>query len=232
MDIGTKFSLEDFLAYLFPGIVGTLGLYVLLLLTPLSSLLTTLPLDLATGVLLLALSYVIGVVLSGLAEIALEPKRQRMHLGWVRNKILIPGFEQEIISAFWTTFGKSEEGEAEWSSTHFFLCRSLVLEFMPGLAQTIQRQSSLRQLRMNLIPSITIWAIAGVMWGLRLIASVPAWGYALAIGSAIAWLLIVGTIVNRMNSNERREVREVLTAFLAGFKKGAFKEKKGSDAKA
>ena len=35
MDIGNKFSLVDFLAYLFPGIVSTLGLFLLLLLTPL-----------------------------------------------------------------------------------------------------------------------------------------------------------------------------------------------------
>jgi hypothetical protein len=96
---------------------------------------------------------------------------------------------------------------------------------MPGLAQLIQRQSSLRQLRMNLIPAVTILSIVGVGWGIRAINNtMPVWGYGLAISSVILWFPIVVTIINRMHRNEEREVREVLTAFLAGYKKGLFEK--------
>lgn len=232
MDISSKFSLVDFLAYLFPGITGTLGLFLLLLLTPLRPFLVSMPIDLATGVLLLALSYVIGVIFSGFAEVIIQKRRaQRKPLGWAKTTMPVPGFEEETIAAFGATFGGSEGNKVEWSSTHFYLCRSMVFEFMPGLAQRVQRQSSIRQLRMNLIPAITIWSIAGVAWGVGIITDNPFWGYTLITGSVILWFPVVGTVVNRMDRNERREVREVLTAFLAGYKKGLFREKKEPESK-
>ena len=241
MDISNKFSLVDFLAYFFPGIISTLGLFLLLLLTPLGTLLTLLPTDLVTGIILLTISYVIGVVLSGFAEITFRTgvkfksclwvKSERILRTrakfkprlWIKAVIPIAEFREEIISAFSTMFEEDKETKVEWSDAHFYICRSLVFEFMPGLAQLIQRQSSLRQLRMNLIPAVTICSIVGVGWGIRAINStMPVWGYALTISSAILWLLVVGTIINRMNRNEEREVREVLTAFLAGYEKGLF----------
>jgi len=223
MDISNRFSLVDFLAYFFPGLISTLGLSLLLLLTPLGTSLTLLPANFATGIILLTISYVIGVVLSGFAEIILRKGAKPESRLWVKAAIPIPEFREEIISAFSTIF--EEETKAEWSATHFYICRSLVFEFMPGLAQLIQRQSSLRQLRMNLIPAVTILSIVGVGWGIRAINNtMPVWGYGLAISSVILWFPIVATIINRMNRNEEREVREVLTAFLAGYKKGLFEK--------
>ncbi|MGD9101682.1 MAG: hypothetical protein PVF45_14470, partial [Anaerolineae bacterium] len=169
--------------------------------------------------LLLTLSYVVGVVLSGPAEIIM--KRQR---GYIKSTIPLPKLQQELISAFEALFEIKIE---QWSGTHFYVCRSLVLECMPYLEQMIQRQSSLRQLRMNLIPAATIWSIAGIGWGIREINNNSvAWGCALAISSAILWVSVVLTMIDRMNSNENREVREVHTAFLAGYKSGLFDEKK------
>ncbi|MCP4368794.1 MAG: hypothetical protein GY797_11880 [Deltaproteobacteria bacterium] len=226
MDISSKFSLVDFLAYLFPGFVSTLGLYLLFLLTPLNSLLISVSLDLFTGLLILTLSYVIGVVLSGFAEISVRYIAERQEKVWVKRTIPIPGFQKEIIAAFNDIFREvNSDKETEWSATCFHLCRSLVFEFMPGLAQTIQRQSSLRQLRMNLLPAVTIWAVAGIAWGIYLVnVQVSGWGYGLIVGTLILWVPIVRSISNRMNRNEKRETREVLTAFLAGYKKGLFKQ--------
>ena len=230
MDISEKFSLVDFLAYLFPGIVGTLGLYVLLLLTPLKPFLASLPKDITTGILLLALSYVIGVVLSGIVEIALKLRAKRKAHVWIRDTIPVPGFQQEVITAFKATFGENSDRQVEWSASHFYLCRSTVFECMPALASFIQRQSSLRQLRMNLIPATAIWSAAGIGWGIQLITNDGlAWGYTVAIGAAILWFPLVGTILNRMNRNEEREVREVLTAFLTGYRRGLFEAERSSD---
>ena len=229
MDISSKFSLVDFLAYLFPGFVSTLGLYLLLLPTPLNSSLTSLPLDLLTGILILTISYVIGVILSGFAEIGVSFVVKRSSKIWIKDTIPVPGFEEEIIAAFNDIFnGINREEKMQWSATHFHLCRSLIIEFMPSLAQSIQRQSSLRQLRMNLLPSVMIWAIVGITWGIILInANVMIWGYSLVIGSIVLSYPIFSTIINRMNRNEERETREVLTAFLAGYKNGLFKQTKG-----
>ena len=68
MDISNRFSLEDFLAYFFPGLTGTLGVYVALLLTPLRGWLLGLSADIVMGILLLFVGYIVGVFLSGFAE--------------------------------------------------------------------------------------------------------------------------------------------------------------------
>jgi len=66
MDAANRFSIEDFLAYLFPGAIGALGLFLLLLLTPLKTTLTHLSIDVTLGTLLLIWSYVFGLILSGM----------------------------------------------------------------------------------------------------------------------------------------------------------------------
>jgi hypothetical protein len=224
MDISSRFSLVDFLAYLFPGFIGVSGFYALLLLTPPGSSLTVLP-DFTTGILLLTLSYIVGVVLSGPAEIIIKLRMGRR--GFVKSTIPMSEFQEELVSAFGAFLGNDEETKITWSVNCFYICRSLVLEFMPHLGQMIQRQSSLRQLRMNLIPSATIWSVAGVGWGIKVMSDdLIVWGCVLAITSMILWFPVVGTTINRMESNEKREVREVLTAFLAGYKSGLFDKKK------
>ena len=96
---------------------------------------------------------------------------------------------------------------------------------MPNALPPIQRQSGLRQLRMNLLPMLLVWGGAGIGWGLKLITDGNNLGIALiAVSLGLGWLFTKLT-VNRMQSNEWREVREVLTAFLAGYQMGAFKEK-------
>ncbi len=226
MDFSSKFSLVDFLAYLFPGFVSIIGILFALPLTLPEIAPFSLLNDLLVGLLLiLSLSYVMGVVLSGFAEICVNYIAVQRNSKWVKETIPVPGFEKEIMVAFADVFRTStQENETEWSATCFHLCRSLVFENMPGSAQISQRQSSLRQLRMNLLPAATIWMIVGIAWGRNyLINDLPVWGYGLIIGSSLFWLLIMLTMIDRMNRNERRETREILTAFLAGYKQGLFK---------
>ncbi len=217
MDISSRFSLVDFLAYFFPGIFGTIGIYVLLLLTPLQNALTLVKVDLAIGVLLLALCYVIGVILSGFSEIVVKKFGSRFK---VKASLLVPGFEERII-VYFNDFIGIDDKKGEWSLADFYICRSIVLDVMPNAAQMIQRQSSLRQLRLNLIPTIVIWFFAGVGWGIHLINS---WGTPLMIASFLISMITIVTLLERMQSNEAREVREVLTAFIAGYKAGLFQK--------
>jgi hypothetical protein len=50
----------------------------------------------------------------------------------------------------------------------------------------------------------------------------------LIIGSVVLALINLGTIFNRMISNDRREVRETLAAFIAGYKAGTFDKAKAA----
>lgn len=76
---------------------------------------------------------------------------------------------------------------------------------------------------MNMTFPIIIWFTVGITWGIHNIANgVRFWGITLIVVSISLALPTFLMIVNRMDSNERREVREVLTAFLAGHKAGLF----------
>lgn len=219
----------DFLAYLFPGILATLGIFLLLLLTPLNTTLVDIPPDLAAGILFSALSYIVGVILSGFSEFVARAWRIRRR-DELKGRIVLPEFQNEIIQAFNNLFNATRESKSEWSLTHFYICRSLVFEYMPTVAQVIQRQNSLRQLRTNMILPIMIWLCVGLGWGIHdTINNELVWGTILIVSSVVLSVLIVWMLVNRMNDHEEREARETLTAFLAGYKVGTFSKSKPSD---
>jgi hypothetical protein len=222
MDFSNRFSLVDFLAYLFPGVVATLGLYILLLLTPLKDMLRHLSADLATGILFLIVSFILGVVFSGFSEIAIK-WREPEDRARIKSSIPLVNFENDIVSAFRDILKPNQENAAQWSKEQFYLCRSLVIERMPNCAQLIQRQIGLRQLRMNLAFPMIIWFFAGLGWGIHQISnSEYFWGVILIAVSVSFVIPAFIMILNRMDSNERREVREVLSAFLAGYRMGIF----------
>jgi uncharacterized membrane protein YfcA len=217
MDISSRFSLTDFLAYLFPGVFTATGFYFLLRLTPLEASLANFQTDLNTGILFLVISFILGVIVSGIAEILTKSIRHK-------NDAQLPliGLEKDVKRAFKSVFGGKEN--FEWTRTHFYLCRSIITQYMPNEIQGIQRQSSLRQLRMNLLPSIVIWIFAGLGWGWRIFKSFSEnWGILLIATSIILGTATFMITINRMKNNDEREIRETLVAFLIGFKTGLFK---------
>lgn len=216
MDIGNRFSLEDFLAYFFPGVTGSLGIYILFQLSPLSKRIPSLSTDIATGIIFFVLSYIVGVIFSGFSELIFAKVKS--------YKEVIPlhdDLRKIILQAFTDTFKTSKGKKPEWSRDHFYMCRSFVYENMPNILPLIQRQSSLRQLRISLMPGLFIWFLAGIVWGIQEIAkNAVSEGVAIVITSSFLFVIITMMTVNRARSNEWREVREVLTAFGAGYKKG------------
>src|SRR5207247_526158 len=89
--------------------------------------------------------------------------------------------------------------------------------------QVIERQNGLRQLRMNIIVPVAIWCMAILLWGIHAMRNGPIpWGIVMIVGAVALPYPVIRVILNRMSSNEEREVREVLTAFLAGHKTGLF----------
>lgn len=225
MDIGNRFSLEDFLAYFFPGVTGALGIYLLLQTTPLRTTLPSLSADLTTGIIFFVLSYIVGITLSGFSELVFS--RGKSH------KDVLP-FHSElktiVLEAFSETFKIPKGAKFEWSREHYYLCRSLVYEHMPSILPLIQRQSSLRQLRINLLPALFIWCAAGLSWGVQqMMVSATAEGLGVVAVSLILFFPIVALTINRARNNEWREVREVLTAFGVGYRKGAFQDQKKAE---
>lgn len=216
-NISNRFSLTDFLAYLFPGIFSLIGICVMLLLTPLKSILITLQIDLNITILFLVFSFILGVLMSGIAEILTFQIRHKND-----TKIPVEGFEKEIEKAFNAIFVRKKE--SKWTRQNFYLCRSMVMHYMPNESQVIQRQSSFRQFRMNLLPALVIWILNGVLWGLQIYFNFSIqWGFYLILATAIFGITIFLITINRMQNNDTREIRETLVAFLIGYKTGLFK---------
>jgi hypothetical protein len=167
------------------------------------------------------LSYVIGVIFSSFAELIFSKVRS--------NKEVIPlndDLKIIVMAAFREAFKIPQNVEIKWSRDHFYLCRSIVYERVPSVLPYLQRQSSLRQLRISLIPTFFVWLLVGIVWGIQNIL-----GKSLLVGSIIIALSLVMFIalvlmtVDRAKSNEWREVPEVLTAFGASYRESHEKTK-------
>jgi hypothetical protein len=221
MDIGNRFSLEDFLAYFFPGVTGSLGIYILFQMTPISGSLPSLKADITTGIIFFVLSYIVGIIFSSIAELAFSKT-----MGYKNIIPLDDRLKGIIIESFRDTFKIPKDIKIEWSNDHFYLCRSVVYDRMPGILPVIQRQSSLRQLRINLLPALCIWLLVGIGWGIQNIAKmliVP--GSIIIVVSIFVFIGSFVITINRAKSNEWREVREVITAFGASSRKSQEKDK-------
>lgn len=247
MQILGVFSIADVLANLFPGMLGLLGIYLLLLTTPFGKLLQ-LPQDLGTSLAFFIMSYITGALIHSISDLIFRenPKsnRRRLNKGYVQ--IHDEKIRREVISAFNEIFlnqptvalDKNHQASEtmEWNESHYYVCRSLVIELMPKAAASGIREGAYRQLRMNLIGAVVILGFAGVIWGFELIHNPDVisqiTGIDILISSVYAWVLIVGSIglsiffvvvlKRLMDRHEQREVREILTSFLAGYKSGVF----------
>lgn len=219
MDVSSKFSLVDFLAYLFPGGLTTIGLVLLLLLTPVFNNLPDFQIDwLVAGLLLIIISYSIGVIFSGFAE-EIEYRIAIKRSPRIKSTIPLPDLKNDIIQAMNELLGKPKKNNLEWTVSHYYLCRSFIWKYVPESKEILVRETSIRQLRLNLLHTVTVWVIAGIGWGIKLInEQVLGWGITLLVLSIFAWYPLCRTLIDRMRSNEIREVREVLSAFLVAFK--------------
>jgi hypothetical protein len=247
MEVLSLFTIADFLAYLFPGILSLSGLYLLLLLTPLQYYLK-LPEEIGGWLAFLILSYLTGVLIGTVTD-ALVRERPKT-LRRKQNKGNIQIHDDKLKTAVMEAFNDiflSQKGKnikkpskliapLEWNEYHYYVCRSLVADALPRAAASGLREGAYRQLRMNLIGSIVIWGLAGILWGLMLLSQagtiytvnemsivIPKeWSISLIIVSVLMPLFLVSNLLTMMDKHERREVREILTTFLAGYRTGVF----------
>jgi hypothetical protein len=252
MEVLSLFTIADFLAYLFPGAVSLSGIYVILLLTPLQNILPP-PKDIGIGgwIALLFLSYITGVLIATITDTFFRerPKSLRRKLNKGEIQIHDDKLKKEVMEAFnetilgkkraTTTKAKKAVAPLEWNEYYYYICRSLVTEAMPRAAASGLREGAYRQLRMNLIGSIVIWGIAGISWGLVLLLPASTTyainGDSIIIAKEWSWLLLglsilvptylISKLLTMMDKHERREVREILTTFLSGYKTGIFENR-------
>lgn len=225
MDIGSRFSLEDFLAYFFPGVIGALGIYCLLLLTPFGPDLPALSEGITTGIIFFVISYIIGVICSGFSEMIYSGKRSS------KDSILLHDDRKNLVlDAFQDMFGLLVTEAGKWNREHYYLCRSMVSARLPGAQANIQRQASLRQLRINLLVPLFIWWIVGITFGIHRWSGGSTFeGIAVVALSTVLFFAILLNTINRAQSNEAREVREVLTAFVSDYQMKIEKEREKAE---
>lgn len=207
MNITDRFSFEDFLAYFFPGITALSGIYCGIKLIAPKIITDKLSINLFEGLLFFVVSYILGVILSGVSEI------------FVSN---LKSYKEDIPSKFFTissiidsynkVFPKRTITDNKWTLGHYYLCRSFIYKNFPEIIPIIQRQSSLRQLRINLLPIYLIFLIDGII-----LCKIKLANYKVMLIVAIVFLIILFIILllitlERARSNEKREVREVLKA--------------------
>lgn len=227
MDLSKQFSFTDFLAYFFPGAFAVVGIYLLLLLSPAQVYLANLNLDITTGLVFLIFSYIIGVILSSSSSAIL--KRIEKLLKYQDQHNFIPShlFPDEVMSAFREVMELPKDKEIKWTYIHYQICLALILEKMPSSAQHIERQRNIALFRRNLISPLIIWGITGIVWGINeVLLGIVGWGWVFIVISLIlSWVSTVST-VKRMHHGVRVEIRETLSAFLAGYKLGVFSKPK------
>jgi len=208
MDISSKFSLEDFLAYLFPGVIGTLGIYYLFLIIPFSNI-DYLQINFLNGVIFFIISYLVGILLSSFSEAIIEifpSYKSNIPQEW-NSKMAVAKLNKLFI--------KNSNGNEIWSKDTYYLCRSYVYINMPQVIPLVQRQSSLRQLRINILPVYFIFLLDVIVISLNISKSGKLLeSYVLFVFSLLVYVLITIITYNRAKSNERREVREVISAIL------------------
>jgi hypothetical protein len=197
MNITERFSFEDFLAYFFPGVTALSGIYCGIKLIAPQIIIIKLSVNLFESLLFFIVSYILGVILSGISEIIVSQFKS---------------YKESIssIDSFNKVFPKKAITDSKWTLEHYYLCRSFIYKISPEIIPIIQRQSGLRQLRINLLPIYFIFLIEGII-----ICTIKLVDQKLMLVGAIILLMIIFIVlltitVERARSNERREVREVL----------------------
>jgi len=227
MDLSKEFSFTDFLAYFFPGAFASVGLYLLLLLSPAQTTLASINLDITTAFIFLIFSYIIGVILSGFSSAVVKRIEKLKKHKDCHGVIPMDLFPDEIINGFNDVMGISKDEKINWSHAHYRICLMLVSEKLPSLAQRVHRQRNVALFRRNLVFPLIIWAITGVGWGAWNITQGQIWwGISLIIFSLFISGISINETVNRMHHGETVEVRETLSGFITGYKLGVFTKAK------
>jgi len=212
-----SFSMNDFLAFLFPGMLLLFCIFLFLLLTPLSTAIQNLSLGIVTSVIFLAFSYILGVLSSRAI-----PNIEELIFGGFKKKpdprsdISLYQFKNDLIKAFKKVFSVENPEEYFRSSTAFYYCRAVLRLKYDRVSYDAEWQNDLYQLRRNSIIPITFLVCDGIAWGINGIQNnQSAWGIALIIISClIGFFVLFISLPKAMYANRKREARIIFSTFI------------------
>jgi hypothetical protein len=226
------FSINDFLAFFFPGVISLIGIYLLLLLTPLHAEILAIPLDFSTSVFMFVFSYVLGAFCSKLLPnieetiydslIKKPDPRSTLSLFPLKNDLLI-AFKSVFLTDDPEVYFKTNMG--------FYYCRAAIRLKFDRVSYDAEWQNNLQQMRRNLIIPVFILMSAGILWGNYFINYSPKnWGIALLVVSTVFGLyIILYSIPRAMYASRKREARIIFTSFIAAYKMDLLNEYKSKN---
>lgn len=217
-----KFSLADFLGYLFPGVIALTAIAGLVFLSPFRHEVERLSFNLVTGLILIPFAYFTGVIISSLTYNFDESLSKRYVKTDPLDQIHPKECEERVRAAYREVF--KLEGDVTWSKSHFYVARSLIRENMPKCAAISDRQNSLWQIRRNGLIPILLLGITGLVAGAKISIlnyfygrGEFAWWWGIILG--LTSILVTGALVRNliktgMYNNRMREAREVCSALM------------------
>lgn len=217
-----KFSLADFLGYLFPGVVALSAIAGLLFLSPFRQEVEKIPFNLVTGLVLIPFAYFTGVIISSLTYTFKDSLYKHYQLTNPLDEIYPKECEERIRAAYKEVFKINDE--VTWSKSHFYVTRALIRENMPKCAAISDRQNSLWQIRRNGLIPIMLLGTTGLVAGAKIAIlnyfydrGVIVWWWGVILGflsTLVAGAILRNLIKTGMYNNQKREVREVCSALM------------------
>ena len=206
-DIPIKISLTDFLGYFFPGLIFVLSIVSF---TYSFGLVISFEVNFFVGLILLAISYMLGILSSALISLF------RLNEKWDNiseslNQKDLKSFLPEIKSLFKVYLKK----DGEWSNENYLMIRAAVRELSPQATEFAERQNSLRQFKRNSIIPMIFLCLSGINWGIKFAISNGSIFYLLiSIVSLLLSILLPKALKIGMQRNRRLEVRDYCFSFI------------------
>ncbi len=226
-EISFNFSLTDFLAYFFPGIILVFGGVVFFKIIFFQPLTINVDVSLTTGLILAASAYFVGTINASLTPIIEKKINRFFGLSSPLLTIQLDGFENDVQTAFDEIFGTRNF----WSMDHFFITRALIQENMPKCAESSNRQSALRQARLNSLIPVLFYGLIGVTQGAKFLwiygfkDTMTFWGIGFILISIFGSYIVIRQLVIRLGENRKREVREVYAGLLSFYYQSKYEKK-------
>ena len=218
MKVLDRFSLQDFVAYFFPGVIGGIGIIWILMLTPLDAKISAIKLDISSVSILLVVAYVLGMVLSGISVPIAKWVISKIKIKTELSEILPEAIIERIELALKTINKTKVDLKTTNREAYYYYCSNLVLHYMPEVAKNIERQNSLRQFRANMLAPILILMIAGIVWGIYYVSNgAYFWGSMMVSLTMIFSIVSSITLVKRSENNYVNQQRDIWLGFLAGY---------------
>lgn len=211
-EVSDNFSLEDFLAYLFPGWLFLLGVHMAVVtLFGVYSLVDDGPAWLIIG------SWIVGGYFLGVVSSQMSGPIERL-LRRTSADTESPAsneYLQNYLDALSVTFASTFGFIMILSRDSFYAIRAYVrLEAPTTVVKAADRQNSLRQIRRNsLIPAVVL-ILDGCIWALSDVRDHPLRIIALPL-SVLSGFFVLRGMYKGMQHNRKREVRDYCLAFLS-----------------